>query len=82
MRIRSKIVAVVLPLVIGALAVSGSSAFFTASNAVSQVTAEFLDFKTDQLEQFLEDDVERQDVIGDVHMAVVIDPLRLHVMNR
>ena len=54
MRIRSKIVAVVLPLVIGALAVSGSSAFFTASNAVSQVTAEFLDFKTDQLEQYIE----------------------------
>ena len=44
----------VLPLVIGALAVSGSSAFFTASNAVSQVTAEFLDFKTDQLEQYIE----------------------------
>lgn len=54
MRIRSKIVAVVLPLVIGALAISGSSAFFIASNAVSQVTSEFLDFKTDQLEQYIE----------------------------
>ena len=54
MRIRSKIIAVVLPLVIGALVVSGSSAFFIASNAVSQVTAEFLDFKTDQLERYTE----------------------------
>jgi adenylate cyclase len=53
-RIRSKIVAVVLPLMIGALVVVGASAFFVATNAVSNVTSEFLDFKTDQLSQYID----------------------------
>lgn len=54
MRVRVKIIAVVLPLLIGALAVSGASAFFVATNAVSDVTAEFLDFKTEQLQQYID----------------------------
>ncbi|MFW6249652.1 MAG: adenylate/guanylate cyclase domain-containing protein [Alkalispirochaetaceae bacterium] len=54
MRVRVKIIAVVLPLLIGALAVSGASAFFVATNAVSDVTVEFLDFKTEQLQQYID----------------------------
>ncbi|MFP4510894.1 MAG: adenylate/guanylate cyclase domain-containing protein [Spirochaetaceae bacterium] len=54
MQVRTKIIAVVLPLLIGALIVTGSSAFFVATNAVSRVTTEFLDFKADQLEQYIE----------------------------
>ncbi|TVR31945.1 MAG: HAMP domain-containing protein [Spirochaetaceae bacterium] len=54
MNVRTKIVAVVIPLLIGSLAVSGLSAFFVATNAVSTVTTEFLDFKTDQLEQYID----------------------------
>ena len=54
MKIRVKIIAVVLPLMIGALVVVGASAFFVATNAVSDVTSEFLDFKTDQLSQYID----------------------------
>ena len=54
MQVRTKIIAVVLPLLVGALVTTGSSAFFVATNAVSRVTTEFLDFKTDQLEQYVE----------------------------
>ncbi len=54
MRIRMKIVAIVLPLLVVALIVAGVSASSLASNSVSKVAVEFLAFKTDQLEQYID----------------------------
>ncbi len=54
MKIRIKIITVILPILVGALIVVGASAYLVATNAVSSVTSEFLDFKTDQLQQYID----------------------------
>lgn len=54
MRIRAKIIAVVLPLLIVALVLGGLSASFIATNAVTRVAVEFLEFKTDELEKYVQ----------------------------
>lgn len=54
MSIRLKIILIVVPLLIAALAVAGVSSSFSATTAVTQVAVEFLNFKTDQLEQYID----------------------------
>jgi class 3 adenylate cyclase/HAMP domain-containing protein len=54
MRIRAKIIAIVLPLLIVALVIGGVSASFIATNAVTRVAVEFLEFKTDELEKYVQ----------------------------
>ncbi len=52
--IRGKIISIVLPLLIVALLIGGLSATYIASNAVTRVAVEFLEFKTDELEKYVE----------------------------
>lgn len=52
--IRLKIILVVVPLLIVAMALVAASSFFVASNAVSSVTEDFLRFKARQLELYAE----------------------------
>ena len=54
MRIRAKIIAIVLPLLIVALVLGGVSASYIATNAVTRVAVEFLEFKTDELEKYVQ----------------------------
>lgn len=54
MRIRTKIIAIVLPLLIAGLVIGGISASSLARNAVTRVIVTFLNFKTDQLSQYME----------------------------
>lgn len=52
--VRGKIISVVLPLLIVALLLGGISASFIATNAVTRVAVEFLEFKTDELEKYVQ----------------------------
>jgi len=52
--IRGKIISIVLPLLIVALLIGGLSASYIASNAVTRVAVEFLEFKTDELEKYVD----------------------------
>ena len=54
MRIRSKIIAIVLPLLIAGLVIGGISASSLARNAVTRVIVTFMNFKTDQLSQYMD----------------------------
>lgn len=54
MRIRTKIIAIVLPLLIAGLVIGGISASSLARNAVTRVIVTFLNFKTDQLSQYMD----------------------------
>ena len=52
MRIRSKIVLVVLPLIITTLLLAGISSYFSATNGITRVAREFLDFKATELRKY------------------------------
>ncbi|MFW5686173.1 MAG: adenylate/guanylate cyclase domain-containing protein, partial [Spirochaetota bacterium] len=54
MGIRAKIISIVLPLLIVALLLGGLSASYVATNAVTRVAVEFLEFKTDELEKYVD----------------------------
>ena len=54
MSIRVKIVLIVVPLLIGALIIGGAASLFTARTAVTGVTVELLDFKTAELEKYVD----------------------------
>lgn len=54
MSIRLKIVSIVLPLLITALAAAGTSSYFLATNGITRVTIELLDFKASELERHIE----------------------------
>lgn len=54
MSIRLKIVSIVLPLLITALAAAGTSSYFLATNGITRVTVELLDFKASELERHIE----------------------------
>ncbi len=52
MRIRTKIVLVVLPIVVAAIAVTGVAAFFSATTGITRIAAQHLDFKAEELERY------------------------------
>jgi class 3 adenylate cyclase/HAMP domain-containing protein len=52
--IRTKIIAIVLPLLIAGLVIGGISASSLARNAVTRVIVTFMNFKTDQLSQYMD----------------------------
>ena len=52
--IRAKIISIVLPLLIVALLLGGLSASYVATNAVTRVAVEFLEFKTDELQKYVD----------------------------
>ena len=52
--IRLKIVLIVVPLLIGALIIGGAASLFTARTAVTRVTVELLDFKTAEMEKYVD----------------------------
>ena len=54
MGIRGKIISIVLPLLIVALLIGGLSASFIATNSVTRVAVEFLEFKTGELEKYID----------------------------
>ena len=54
MGIRGKIVLIVLPLLIVALVIGGISSSFIATNSVTRIAVEFLEFKTDELEKYVD----------------------------
>ena len=54
LRIRTKIIAIVLPLIVVGLVVGGISASFIARNSISRVIVRFMNFKTDQLSQYMD----------------------------
>jgi class 3 adenylate cyclase/HAMP domain-containing protein len=53
MSIRIKIILVILPLITAALVVAGVTSYFIATNSVTRVAVEFLDFKTAELEKYV-----------------------------
>jgi len=53
-KIRSKIIAIVLPLLVAGLVIGGVTASSLARGAVTRVIVTFLNFKTDQLSQYME----------------------------
>ena len=52
MRIRSKIIFVVLPLVIAPLFIMGLASIYTARNGITRVATEFLRFKAEELSKY------------------------------
>ncbi|HTP59896.1 MAG TPA: adenylate/guanylate cyclase domain-containing protein [Spirochaetia bacterium] len=54
MRIRSKFISIVLPILVVGTIIGGISAHSIARNAVTRVTVRLMSFKTDQLSQYLE----------------------------
>ena len=54
MSIRIKIVLIVVPLLVVALVIGGVSSYFSATTGITRVTVEFLDFKTAELEKYVE----------------------------
>ena len=54
MGIRAKIVLIVLPLLIVTLVIGGIASSFIATNSVTRVAVEFLEFKTDELEKYID----------------------------
>jgi len=54
MRIRSKIVLVVLPLIITTLLLAGISSYASAANGITRLAREFLDFKATELRKYAE----------------------------
>ncbi len=53
-RIRTKIVAIVLPLLVAGLVIGGISASSLARNSITRVIVRFMNFKTDQLAQYMD----------------------------
>ena len=54
MSIRLKIVAVVLPLLVATLVLAGASSYFVATNGITRIAKDFLDFKAEELESYAE----------------------------
>ncbi len=54
MSIRLKIILVVLPLIIVALVLAGTSSYFVATNGITRIARDFLDFKASELEKYSE----------------------------
>ena len=52
MKIQSKITLVVLPILVATLAVSGASAYFSATSGISRIADNLLGFKVDTLKKF------------------------------
>jgi adenylate cyclase len=53
-KIRTKIISIVLPILVAGLAIGGVTAYYLASNAVTRIAVTFLSFKTDQLSQYMQ----------------------------
>jgi adenylate cyclase len=53
-RIRTKIIAIVLPLLVAGLVIGGISASSLARNSITRVIVRFMNFKTDQLAQYMD----------------------------
>jgi class 3 adenylate cyclase/HAMP domain-containing protein len=54
MKIRSRIILVVLPLIIVTLILAEAASYFTAANGISRIARQFLSFKTGELEKYAE----------------------------
>jgi adenylate cyclase len=54
LRIRSKLIFVVLPVIVAGICLSGVSSAAIARNAVTRVAARFMGFKTDQLSNYMQ----------------------------
>ena len=54
MKIRSKIILVVLPIVIVTLFLAEAASYFSAVNGITRITREFLNFKAGELEKYTE----------------------------
>ncbi|GHU05160.1 hypothetical protein FACS1894147_11060 [Spirochaetia bacterium] len=52
MKIRTKIILVVLPLIIVTLALTEAASYFTASRGISRIARQFLNFKAEELEKY------------------------------
>ncbi|MFP4374367.1 MAG: adenylate/guanylate cyclase domain-containing protein [Spirochaetaceae bacterium] len=54
MSIRFKIVSVVLPLLVATLVLAGASSYFVATNGITRIARDFLEFKAEELESYAE----------------------------
>ncbi|MDR1106748.1 MAG: adenylate/guanylate cyclase domain-containing protein [Treponema sp.] len=54
MKIRSRIIWVVLPLLVTALALAGTASYFSAANGITRITREFFGFKLLELRKYAE----------------------------
>jgi len=54
MRIRTKIISIVLPLIIVTLTLAGFSAYFASTSGISEIARNFLGFKAEELEKYTE----------------------------
>jgi len=54
MSIRFKIVAVVLPLLVATLVLAGASSYFVATDGITRIARDFLEFKAEELESYAE----------------------------
>lgn len=54
MSIRFKIVSVVLPLLVATLILAGASSYFVATNGITRIARDFLQFKAEELESYAE----------------------------
>jgi adenylate cyclase len=54
LRIRAKFIAIVLPLIVAGICLSGISSAAIARNAITRVAARFMSFKSDQLSNYLQ----------------------------
>ncbi|MBN2658301.1 MAG: adenylate/guanylate cyclase domain-containing protein [Spirochaetales bacterium] len=52
MRIRTKIISIVLPLIIVTLTLAGFSAYFASTSGISEIARNFLGFKAEELEKY------------------------------
>ncbi|MDR2552362.1 MAG: adenylate/guanylate cyclase domain-containing protein [Treponema sp.] len=52
MKIRSKIILVVLPLIVVTLVLAGAASYFTAARGISRIARQFLSFKAEELEKY------------------------------
>ena len=79
MRIRTKIVLVVLPIMIAAIVISGVTAFFSASTGITRIAAQHLDFKAEELERYAQNQwsiLEENDLVDD---DTFVDATRLGI---
>jgi len=53
-KIRTKFISIVVPLLVAGIVIGGISAASIARNAVTRVAVRFMGFKTDQLSQYLD----------------------------
>jgi len=52
MKIRSKIILVVIPVVVVALCLAQTASYFSARNGVTRIAQQFMSFKASELEKY------------------------------